>query len=136
MAESLTLWSSLINSKHVPLQSPKFVSPPFHDIVNIVWSSASDFQILLLNKLDLFIRDFEVKTFSVYFPDYSSLKAPKELFIGGNEALRAVAFLRQKFLQQVPEKREVYTYEMSATDTVQFRGKCLPRYRAIIYTER
>ncbi|KAJ7301083.1 G-protein alpha subunit-domain-containing protein [Mycena albidolilacea] len=93
MNNNFELWPTVINSKQ--LKSAKFI--------------------LLFNKLDLFICDFQVETFSAFFPDYISWKTSAELFTGGNEVLKALAFLRLKFLG------EVHTYEVSATDTDQFR---------------
>ncbi|KAJ6577987.1 guanine nucleotide binding protein, alpha subunit, partial [Mycena capillaripes] len=110
MSESLTLWSAIINATRGP---PK---------------------ILLFNKLDLFLRDFQVDTFSAYFPDYISWKTSTKLFTGSDEALQALEFLRLKFLREVDSEREVYTYELSATDTDQFRGKHFSGYRATVYT--
>ncbi|KAJ7915951.1 guanine nucleotide binding protein, alpha subunit [Mycena leptocephala] len=101
MNENFAFWSEIVNAKHSSLKNAKFI--------------------LLFNKLDLFIRDFEVETFLVVFPDNISWKTSTEPFTGNNEALRALAFLRLKFLRQVHSKREVYTYEVSATETDQFR---------------
>ncbi|KAJ7762189.1 G protein alpha-subunit [Mycena metata] len=116
MNDNFELWSTVINTEQ--LKSAKFI--------------------LLFNKLDLFIRDFRVEIFSAFFPDYISWKTSTELFTelftDGNEALKALAFLRLKFLSKVDSEREVHTYEVSATDTDQFRGKHLPGYRATIYT--
>ncbi|KAJ7336750.1 G protein alpha-subunit [Mycena albidolilacea] len=99
MNDNFELWPHVINEKQ--LQSAKFI--------------------LLFNKLDLFVRDFQVETFSAFFPDYISWKISTEFFTGSNEALKALAYLRQKFLGEVHGKREVHTYEVSATDSGQFR---------------
>ncbi|KAJ7193446.1 G-protein alpha subunit [Mycena pura] len=105
MDESFALWRDIV--KHDSLKSAKFI--------------------LLFNKLDLFVRHFEVDTFSAVFPDYETPTIP------GNEALKALTYLRLKFLAQVHSEREVYTYEVSATDTDQFRCKRLPDYQVTVY---
>ncbi|KAJ7126092.1 guanine nucleotide binding protein, alpha subunit, partial [Mycena epipterygia] len=50
MDENFALWRDIINTKHGSLKSAKFI--------------------LLFNKLDLFVRDFQVESFSAFFPDY------------------------------------------------------------------
>jgi hypothetical protein len=89
---------------------------------------------LLLNKLDLFALNFQVETFSEIFPDYTVWKTSTELFTSSNEALTALAFLRLKFLEEVHNEREVHIYEVSATETDQFRGKHLLGYWTTVYT--
>ncbi|KAJ7740474.1 heterotrimeric G protein alpha subunit B [Mycena maculata] len=112
MNDNFALWHATVNANHDSLKSAKFI--------------------LLFNKLDLFIRDFEVESFSVFFPDYISWKT-STAFTGSNEVVKALEFLRLKFLGQVHNKREVYTCKLSATDTDQFRGKHLSGYQATVY---
>ncbi|KAJ6473078.1 guanine nucleotide binding protein, alpha subunit [Mycena sanguinolenta] len=105
MKDNLELWHSLLKAK----ERNMLASATF---------------ILLFNKLDLFLSDFRLEAFSEIFPNYISWKKRStELFPSSTEAHKALAFLRLQFLGDVHGELQVYSYELSATDTDQFRGK-------------
>lgn len=119
MQEALTLFDSICNSRwFVKTSIVRFDRLIPHQ--PLMFSSC--FQILFLNKIDLFMEKLPRSPLGDYFPDYS----------GGDNYDAACDYLLQRFvsLNQSAATKQIYAHYTCATDTQQIKCKCLRLLRS------
>lgn len=110
MQEALTLFDSICNSRWFVKTS--IVSLCRH-VVIFALQTYSIFQILFLNKIDLFAEKLPHSPLGDYFPDYA----------GGDNYDAACDYLLHRFvaLNQNAATKQIYAHYTCATDTQQIK---------------
>ncbi|KAJ5076952.1 guanine nucleotide-binding protein g(o) subunit alpha [Anaeramoeba ignava] len=98
----------------------------FEEVCNSRWFVDTSV-ILFLNKVDIFRDKISKTDLSVCFPEYKD----------GHDFDKAIAFIEQKFksLNQNPERKQIYTHTICATDTEEMRF-VFDSIKAVIQNER
>lgn len=111
MQEALTLFDSICNSRWFVKTS--IVSYPYIFLFLILSVDAFAYQILFLNKIDLFAEKLPRSPLGDYFPDYT----------GGDNYDAACDYLLHRFvsLNQSAATKQIYAHYTCATDTQQIK---------------